>query len=72
MLKLNNCPFCNGSAYICKSTVFFRESYSVQCSSCEAHTIPITTGYNCISKKTVSSSEAAFKVVKRWNGNKAA
>lgn len=68
MLKLNNCPFCGGKAYISKSTLFLRECYCVKCSVCEARTTVFTTGLNCISNHITSSSEAAVKSVKRWNG----
>lgn len=71
MLKLNNCPFCGGKAYIFKSTVFMNECYYVKCSVCGCQTIKSFVGFTLITKRTVSSNEAAFEAVKDWNGTNA-
>ena len=68
MLKLNNCPFCGGKAYICKTTVLMRESYCIKCEVCEAQTAAVITGINLLQTHFTTSSEAAVKSVKRWNG----
>lgn len=68
MLKLNNCPFCGGKAYICKTTILMRESYCIKCEVCEAQTTAVITGINLIQTHFTTASEAAVKSVKRWNG----
>lgn len=70
MLKLNNCPFCGGKAYILKSSIFMRECYCVKCESCEAQTTAIFTGINLPVTHFTTTSEAAARAVKRWNGER--